>query len=305
MIEYSFKQMEEVVKKGSRQRLALAAAHSEEALAAVDEAVAKGVVEAILVGEARLIEETAQRLSIDLSRYELIDVEGERAAADRAVELVRQGRAHLLMKGLVETSDFLRAVLSSSTGIKAQRRFCSAVALECTALDRIVILADVGANISPNLEEKADIIENCALVAAAFGVERPKAAVLCAHEKVQPEAMPLTAEAALLSKMAQRGQIKGNVLVEGPISMDLAVDKHSAEVKKFDGTIQGNADILLAPNLETGNILVKGLMYLTKDVRTAGVGMGAKVPLVLSSRGDNRETKYYSIVLASLISQQA
>lgn len=301
----SFQQMEAMALAGAKQTLVLAAADSEEALLAVENAYRKGIVNATLVGDCARIKDIAAKHDIDLSKYEIEDVKDPAKAAMRAVELVRAGKAGLLMKGLVETSDFLRAVLSSDTGLKTGRRLSSVVLLECKAIDKLLILADVGTNIAPDIAAKADIIASCADVAHAIGIEQPKAAVLCAQEKVQHEAMPITAEAAILSKMAERGQIKGNVIVEGPISMDLAINKHAVEVKRFQGKIQGDADIIIAPNLEAGNILVKGLMYLTDNISTAGVGMGAKVPLVLTSRGDDNATKYYSIVLASLISQLA
>jgi len=300
----SFAELEKMVLFAKKQTIAVAAAESEEALLAVDFAKKKGIINAILVGDLKKISVYAEKNGIVLKNYEVIDIpEGVKAAA-KAVELVHEGRAQLLMKGLIETGDFLRAVLNSSTGLKTSQRLCSVVALECKTLNRVLVLADVGTNIAPNVDEKASILESCFIVATAMGVENPKAAVLCAQEKVQRESMPITIEGALLSKMAERGQIKGGV-VEGPISMDIAVNKHASDIKKFSGKIQGDADILIAPDLQVGNILVKGLMYLSGDVRVAGVGMGAKVPLVLSSRGDDHDTKYYSIVLAVLISQLA
>lgn len=303
MIRTTFEEMAKMALKGQKQTLAIACAQSEEVLIAVDEAVKADIIKAVLIGDIQLIKACCEKNELDFGAYEIIDAANEQEAAAKAVALVREGKAQLMMKGQLETNEFLRAVLSSATGIKTNKRLCSVVAMECTDIGRTIILADVGTNIAPNVEEKASIIESCAEVALALGVHQPKVAVLCAHEKVQPQAMPITAEAALLSKMAERGQIHGNCIVEGPISMDIAVDKHAAEVKRFKGNIRGDADILIAPNLETGNILIKGLMYLCNSVRVAGVGMGAKVPLVLSSRGDNRDTKYFSIVLASLISQ--
>ncbi len=301
----SFEQLEALVLGGARQTVALAAADSEEALLAVEHARQKGIVNALLVGDAAKIKELCAKNNIDLANYEIEDVANPRDAAARAVALVREGKAGLLMKGLVETGDFLRAVMNSDTGLKTGRRMCSVVLLECKAVDKLLVLADVGTNIAPGVAEKSDIITSCAEVANAMGIERPKAALLCAQEKVQPDQMPITAEAAILSKMAERGQIKGNAIVDGPISIDIAINKHASDVKRFGGSIQGDADILIAPDLEAGNILVKALMYLTDNVRVAGVGMGAKVPLVLTSRGDDNATKYYSIALASLISQQA
>jgi len=300
----SFDQLEALALQGEKQTLALAGADSEEALLAVEIAHKRGIINAILVGDASKISEIFAKNGISKDDYTIEDVPDVRAATARAVALVREGRASLLMKGLVETSDFLRAVMNSETGIKTDRRMCSVALLECRAKHRLIVLADVGTNIAPGIKEKADIITSCAEVAKAIGIEEPKAALLCAHEKVQPEAMPITAEAAILSRMAERGQIPGGAIVDGPISMDIAIDAHSSEIKRFGGKIHGDADILIAPDLEAGNILIKGLMYLTDNIRVAGVGMGAKAPLVLTSRGDDNATKYYSIVLASLISRQ-
>lgn len=296
-------EIEKLVLRGEKQTIALAAAHSEEALAAVEYARSRGVVEAVLVGDEQLIRKYADANKIEISNYRIIDEPSAARAAEIAVCLVRSQEAHLLMKGQIETSDFLRAVLNKEKGLRSEKRLCSAVVIESKRLKRLIILADVGTNIAPDLETKASIIESCSLVARAMGIESPKAAVLCAHEKVKPEAMPITAEAAILSKMSKRGQIKGGAIVEGPISMDIAVDRHAALVKNFQGDIQGDADIIITPDLEAGNILIKGLMYLTNDISIAGVGLGAKVPLILTSRGDDRDTKYYSIVLSALISQ--
>lgn len=299
----NFEQLEALVLSQKKQRTAVAAAQSEEVLLAVEYARKKGIIDALLVGDKEQIEEICRKNDIDLSDYELEDVKSPREAAVKAAAAVREGRAQLLMKGLVETGDFLKAVLSSENGLKGHKRLCSVAVLESRALSRLLVLADVGTNIAPDMEEKMSILESCFDTAQAMGIKKPKAAVLCAHEHVKEKAMPATAEAALLSKMNERGQFGKRGTVEGPVSMDIAVSPHASAIKKFKGSIQGDADILLAPDLEAGNILIKGLMYLTNDVRAAGVGMGAKVPLILTSRGDDHDTKYYSIVLSSLISQ--
>lgn len=299
----NFEQLEALALSQKKQKVAVAAAQSEEVLLAVEYARKKGIIEAILVGDAEQIKEICQKNEIQVSDYQVDDVKNPKEAAAKAVAAVREGKAQLLMKGLVETGDFLKAVLNSENGLKGSKRLCSVVVVESKALSRLIVLADVGTNIAPDLEAKMSILESCFDTAQAMGVKEPKAAVLCAHEHIKEKAMPATAEAALLSKMNQRGQFGGQGIVEGPISMDIAVSPHAAEIKKFKGSIQGDADILLAPDLEAGNILIKGLMYLTTDIRVAGVGMGAKVPLILTSRGDDHDTKYYSIVLSCLISQ--
>jgi phosphate butyryltransferase len=305
MLTGTFEEMERKVLAGEPQPLALAGATGDEAVLAVSEAVNKSIISGILVGPKAAVHACCEKNSIDPSNFEIVDAADARDAAAKAVALVREGRAKLLMKGLLETSEFLHVVLSGSTGIRTEKRLCSTVAIECKAHSRILVLGDVGTNIAPSVEDRASIIESLAVIAKAFGATAPKVAALCAHEHVQREAMPCTAEAALLAVMGDRGQIKGNVIIDGPISMDLAVSEHAARIKKYGGHIQGDADILLAPNLEVGNILIKALMYLTSDIRIAGVGMGARVPLVLTSRGDDHDAKYYSIVLASLISQTA
>jgi phosphate butyryltransferase len=303
MIVGSFAKMEAEVLAGKKQNLALACAQSDDALTAVGRAAQAGIISPLLVGDEDKIKECCERNAIDTAACTLFAEADNRAAAAEAVRLVREGEAQLLMKGMLDTGDFLRAVLSSTAGLRTDQRLCSVVAIESKSLNRIFVLADVGTNIAPGVAEKASIIESSVLVAKALGAQQPKVAVLAAHENVQPESMPITAEGAILAKMAQRGQIRGGGLVEGPISMDLAVNERAAAIKNFQGQIKGDADVLIAPNLEVGNILIKGLMYMSGDIRVAGIGMGAKVPLVLSSRGDDEDTKYYSIVLASLVSQ--
>ncbi len=299
----NFSQLEEMVLRGPRQTIAVAAAHGEEILLAVDHARKKGIADAHLVGDQETISAVCQREGIDLDAYEITDVKNLKEAAETAVSLVRGGRAQLLMKGLVETSDFLRAIMDREKGLRGKERICGLALVECRAVDRLLLLGDVGANISPNIEEKASILRSCFKVAEAMGLKEAKAAVLCASEHVK-ETMPCTLDARRLSEMAASGTAGfGSGLVEGPVSMDIAVSQHAAQIKKYEGQISGDADILLAPDLEAGNILVKGLMYLTGNVRVAGVGMGASVPLIQTSRGDDHETKYYSIVLANLVSQ--
>lgn len=296
----NFAEMEQLVLSQPRQTVAVAAANSEEALLAVEYARKKGIVDGHLVGDSEIIAQICQKNDIDMSNYTVTDVKDPPTAAAVAVSLVREGKAQLLMKGLVETSDFLRAVMNKETGLRGKDRMCSLVLMECAAVNKLLILGDVGTNIAPDVAAKASILESGFKVARAMGLEDPKAAVLCANEHVK-DSMPCTVEAAELAAMSERGEISG--MVEGPISMDLATNLHAVQVKKYAGKIQGDADILLVPDLEAGNILVKGLMYLTDNIRIAGVGMGAKVPLILTSRGDDHDTKYYSIVLSSLVSQ--
>lgn len=296
----TLEEMEQLVLGRPKQTLALVAANSEEALMAVEEAREKGCVDVHLVGDMDVIRGICAANGVDLANYTVTDVKDPKEAAACAVALVHEGKAQLLMKGLIETSDFLRAVMDKEKGLRTNARMCALAVIESAAAKKLLVLGDVGTNIAPNMEEKASILESSFTVARAMGIESPKAAVLCANEHVK-ESMPCTVEAAELAEMSRKGAISG--VVEGPISMDLAVDLHAARVKGYQGAVQGDADILLVPDIEAGNILIKGLMYLSGDIRVAGVGMGAKVPLVQTSRGDDRNTKYYSIVLASLVSQ--
>ena len=296
----SFAEMEQLVLSQTKQKVAVAAANSEEVLLAVEYARSKGIIDAHLVGDAELIGQICCKNNIDLSAYEITDIKDPVEAAGKAVALVREGLAQLLMKGLVETSDFLRAVMNRETGLRGKDRMCALVVIECQAVKKLLVLGDVGTNIAPDVTAKASILESSFKVARAMGIAEPKAAVLCANEHVK-DSMPCTIEAAELAEMSKRGEISG--MVEGPVSMDIAVSEHAAAIKKYPGVIQGDADILLVPDLEAGNILIKGLMYLSGDIRVAGVGMGAKVPLIQTSRGDDHDTKYYSIVLSSLVSQ--
>lgn len=299
----NFQELEKIVLQRNRQTIALAAANSEEALLAVEYARQKGIADAHLVGDLNIIAGLCRKNSIDLSDYTVTDVKDPKEAADEAVKLIREGKAQLLMKGLVETSDFMRAILNRETGIRGKDRMCALVLLECKAINKLLILGDVGINIAPTLEEKASILSACFKVAKALGIDSPKAAVLCANEHPK-ESMPCTLDAQRLAEMAGSRELdcKGGS-VDGPVSMDIAVSAHAAAIKKYSGVVCGDADILLVPDLEAGNILVKGLMYLSNDIRVAGVGMGAQVPLIQTSRGDDHDTKYYSIILSVLVSQ--
>lgn len=298
-----FQEMEQRVLRQPRQTVALAAAGSEEALLAVEYARQKGIIDAHLVGDLDTVAKLCEKNNISLDHYTLTDVREPREAAAQAVRLVREGKAQLLMKGLVETSDLMKEVLNRETGIRGTDRMCALALLECRETKKLLLLGDVGINIAPGIEEKASILSSCFKAAKAMGIEQPKAAVLCANEHVK-ESMPCTIEAQKLAEMAASGALDclGGI-VDGPLSMDIAVNAHAAQVKNYTGPICGDADILLVPDLEAGNILVKGLMYLSGGIRVAGVAMGARVPLIQTSRGDDHDTKYYSIVLSCLVSQ--
>jgi len=286
---------------GIKQRVAVVAAESEEVLLAIDKAVKNNVIEAILIGDEDSIEKCLSNVGAKVAAYKIINEKDPKHAAVRAIELVVNSKADLLMKGRIETGDFYKAIFKEKK-LKTNERVCSIVAIESKVLNKIILLADVGVNISPNVEEKASIIRSCIETARAIGVDVPKIAVLAAIDKVNLEKMPCTADAAELAKISKNGFFK-NAIVEGPISMDIAVSKRAAQIKKYAGKIQGDADILIAPDLQAGNILIKGLMFMADGIRIAGVGAGIKVPTIVTTRGDTEEGKFHSIVFACLLSK--
>jgi phosphate butyryltransferase len=296
----SFQEMVKAA-EGIKQRVAVVAAESEEVLLAVDKAVSGNIIEAILVGDEDQIKACLQKIGTKGANYQIVHQKDPVRAADQAVELVAAGKADLLMKGKVETGDFYKAIFREKS-LKTEERVCSVVAVENESLNRIVLLADVGVNISPNTEEKASIIRSSIDIANALGMTRPKVAVLAAIDKVDAEKMPCTKDAAQLQEMCESGGF-GDAVVEGPVSMDIAVNKRAAEIKQYAGKIQGDADILIAPDLQAGNILIKGLMFLSEGNRIAGVGAGTRVPTIVTTRGDTEEGKFHSIVLACLLSK--
>jgi phosphate butyryltransferase len=218
-------------------------------------------------------------------------------AAAEAVRLVRSGEAQLLMKGLLQTATIMKAVLNRETGLRTGRALSHACAFEIPGWHKLLFVSDVALNVAPDLARKADILRNQVAMAQALGVERPKVAALAAVETVNPD-MPATVDARALQEMGERGEL-GNCDVQGPLALDLAVSKESGETKGVKGPVVGDADILIVPDIEAGNMLYKGLVYFAK-ARPAGIIMGAKCPVVLLSRADSADAKLMSIALAVL-----
>lgn len=281
-----------------RQRLALAAAEDKDALEAVKDAVEWGIVAAILVGDGEKITALAGQIGLDLNQCQLIDEANPMTAARKAVAMVSGGDAELVMKGKVGTADILRAVLDKEKGLRTGNLLSHVTAMDVNGFDRLLFMTDGAMNVAPDLGEKAQIIQNAVDVARALGVALPKVAVIGAVELVNPD-MPATVDAALLAKMADRGQIK-NAIVDGPLALDNAVSSHSAQVKGIESPVAGEADILLMPNIEAGNVLYKANIYFAR-ARAASVIAGAKAPVVLTSRSDSHQAKLDSIALCALI----
>jgi len=264
--------------------------------AAVD-AAAKRLIIPILVGPVSRIRESADKAQIDLGTIEIVDARHSHAAAAIAVQLVREGKAELLMKGSLHSDELLGAVVARETGLRTARRLSHAFIMDVPTYHKVLIVTDAAINIAPTLEEKVDICQNAIDLAHAMGVELPKVALLAAVETVTSK-MPATLDAAALCKMADRGQITGGLL-DGPLAFDNAISKEAARTKGINSEVSGDPDILLAPDLEAGNILAKLLSFLGNS-DSAGLVLGAKVPIILTSRADNARAKIASCAIAML-----
>jgi len=270
----------------------------ETALAGAIEAGQRGLIRPILVGPVTRIRALAARHGIDLGTVELVDAPHSHAAAERAVELVRAGRAELLMKGSLHSDELLGAVLARETGLRTSRRLSHVFIMDIPTYHKVLMVTDGGINIAPGLEDKADICQNAIDLAIALGVERPKVAVLAAVETVTSK-MPATVDAAALCKMAERGQITGG-LIDGPLAFDNAISAEAARMKGIVSPVAGDPDILLAPDLEAGNMLAKQLSFLAR-ADSAGLVLGARVPIILTSRADNVRSRIASCAIAMLV----
>ncbi len=266
-------------------------------LAGAMEAAQDGFIRPILVGPRSRICAVAQEFGIDLGGTEVIDVEHSHAAAERAVALIREGRAEILMKGSLHTDEVLSAVLDKVNGIRTARRISHVFAMDVPTYPKLLLVSDAAVNIAPDLESKADICQNAIDLAHTLGVARPKVAILSAVETIRPK-IQSTLDAAALCKMAERGQIQGGVL-DGPLAMDNAVNPEAARIKKIASEVAGVADVLIVPDLESGNILAKQLIFLA-NAEAAGVVLGARVPIVLTSRADSVRTRRASAAIAVL-----
>jgi phosphotransacetylase len=277
--------------------VATAVAHPCEAtaLAGALEGRDERLIEPILVGPVAKIREIAAKSKLDLKGIEIIDAPHSHAAAEAAVGLVREGRAELLMKGSLHTDELLAAVVARDTGLRTERRMSHVFIMDVPTYHKVLVVTDAAINIAPNLEDKVDICQNAIDLARVLGIERPKVAILGAVETVSPK-MPATIDAAALCKMAQRGQIRDGLL-DGPLAFDNAISKEAAAIKGIDSEVAGDPDILLAPDLEAGNMIAKLLIFLAK-ADSAGLVLGARVPIILTSRADSVRSRIASCAIA-------
>lgn len=280
----------------SKKRVAVAAAHDEHTLEAVFRAAKDKLVEPVLIGDKEKIKKILKNLNVEFDEDSIISTNSDQEAAEKTVELINENKADFIMKGKLQTADLLKAVVNKEKGLRTGKVMSHVAILEVPTYHKLISITDGGMMMYPDVEEKKQIIENAVDVFLAMGYECPKVAVLAAVETVNPK-MPETVDADLLKKMNQDGMIK-NCLVEGPISVDLTLNKESAEIKGFNSPVTGDADILIAPNITTGNIMSKAILELAHG-KMAGMIVGAKVPVVLTSRGATSEEKYLSLVLSA------
>ena len=278
--------------------MAVACAEDAPVLEAVNLAWKKGIITPLLVGDEQKILEEARKADVNVSDWQIVDVPEKKAACEEAVRMVREGTVRLIMKGMVDTSVIMKAVLNKTSGIGSHGVLSHVGVLEVKGFDRLFYITDSAINIAPDLETKAAIIRNAVEVAHALGNEEPKVAALCAVEKIN-EKMPCTLEASRLKEMNQEGAITGCV-VEGPLALDNAVSKEAAQHKGITGAITGDADVLFVPDIEAGNLLIKSMEYFG-HAKKAGVIMGAQIPVVLTSRATAAESKMYSIAIGKVV----
>ncbi|MCW8806523.1 MAG: bifunctional enoyl-CoA hydratase/phosphate acetyltransferase [Rhodanobacter sp.] len=272
----------------------------EVSLGAAIEAARAGLIVPILVGPAARIQAAAKQAGLDISSYRLVDTPHSHAAAAQAVALVRNGQAGLLMKGSLHTDELMHAVVAVETGLRTERRLSHVYLMDVPGYARPLLVTDAAINIAPTLAEKRDIIQNAIDLAHVIGLATPRVAVLSAVETVNP-AIPSTVDAAALCKMAERGQITGGI-VDGPLAFDNAVSPEAAREKGIVSKVAGQADILVVPDLESGNMLAKQLTFLA-GADAAGIVMGARVPIILTSRADSSRTRIASCAVAVLVAR--
>lgn len=292
-------QIVERVKKLPNKKLIAANGVDSHTIEAIHKAIELGLVEATLVGDKDKIAETCKQLGIKTDNFEIIDIKEPQQAANTAVKLISEGKGDLLMKGLVSTDQYMRAILNKEYGLVPPKGLLTHITvMETSNYHKLLTVSDVAIIPNPDLKQKIIITNLLIKTAQKLGINKPKIAVIGASEIVTP-AMPSTMDAAILSKMAERGQIKG-AIVEGPLSLDLSIDKESVKIKGMKSEVAGDADCLLFPNIETGNVFYKTATKLANSEVGAFVA-GAKVPCILSSRGDTAKTKMYSIALSALM----
>lgn len=295
----SFTDLLKAAQEKGPKKLSVAVAEDREVLSAVKKAKELNIIEPILVGDKPKIEKIAEEINFDLSGIEIVDEKDGTEASRKATELVSNGKADVLMKGLIDTSIIMKQVLDKEIGLRTDKLISHVAVFDVETYHKVLLVTDAAMNIAPDLNQKKEIINNAVELAHSLGIEKPKVAVIAAKEKVSPK-MEATVHAQELAEMNKKGEISG-CIVDGPFALDNAISKEAAETKGIKSEVAGDADILLVPYIEAGNVLYKSLTYFAK-AKNAGIILGTKAPIVLTSRADNEESKLYSIVLAVLLS---
>jgi phosphate butyryltransferase len=294
----SFDQLLDLVKKRKKKNLAICCAEGKEIIQAAKMAEDEGILTSILIGNKDKIEKICQEVSLDLSKTEIVNEQNPELTPQVAVELVKEKKADMLMKGKVSTAGLLKAVLDKEKGLRAGKLLSHVAVVEVKNYPKLMLVTDGGMNIRPDVTKKVEILKNAIQVAKKLGIEKPKAACLTAIETVNPD-MPETIDASVITKMAEREDIK-DVIVDGPLAFDVAIDKKSAQIKGIDSRIAGDTDIFLVPDIASGNIMIKALIYLA-DAKVGGIVVGGGAPIVLLSRSDTAQMKLYSMALGAAI----
>ncbi|MDR0560236.1 MAG: phosphate butyryltransferase [Prevotellaceae bacterium] len=294
----SFDQIFEHLKSRPKKRLVAAYANDSHTISAVSMAIDAGIVNATLVGDEKIIKTVCETENIDLKKFNIINESDENRAALTAVEFVSKGEGDLLMKGLCSTDKYMRAILNKEVGLLPPKGVLSHITLmKSSSYYKMLLFSDIAVIPAPDLNQKIAICGYLIKAAHSLGIEKPKVAIIAATEQMSP-GMQACVDAAIISKMADRGQIQ-NAYVDGPLAVDVAIDREAKEIKKVSGTVAADADCMLFPNIEAGNVFYKTIGRFT-DSKLAAIVVGAKAPCVLSSRGDTTETKLNSIALAAL-----
>lgn len=296
----SFDELLKIVKTRPKKTIAVAMADEHEVLSAISQANKEGIADAVLVGDKKSIIQCAKEKNIDISKFDIVQADNENQSVVRAIQLVHEHLADTLMKGRCSSATLLKGILDKQHDVRTGKLLSHCAILEVPTYHKLIFMTDGGMNIAPDLDAKIGIIDNAVACARLLGIDPPKVALISALEKVNYKAMPCTIDAAVLSKMNQRGQIQ-NAIVDGPLALDNAISKKACEIKGIESPVGGDADILIMPAIEAGNVFYKALSILA-HAKTAGVVLGAKVPIILSSRADSEETKYLSIAVGLSIS---
>ena len=296
----NFLELESQVKKDPQKTIAVALAEDKDILLAIEKARSVGIAKAVLTGNSTKISRMLTELDIPADEYEIISANDETKAVELAIDLVRSNQAQVLMKGLCSTAVFLKGILDKTKGLRTEKIISHLSVFESPNYPKLFMMSDAAMNIAPDLNAKIAIVENAIIAVKKMGYDCPKVAIISAIEKVNPDAIPSSADAAIIAKMAERGQIKGAV-IDGPLAVDNALSAKSCTVKGLESPVGGDTDICIVPNIETGNVFYK-LLTTLGNAKVGGIVVGAKTPVVLPSRADSEESKYLSIITALKVS---